>query len=130
MTSRCEISTSTLWTRPHHHGHHLHLGHVRPPRDFFEHIRLLGSVMQVEQVEQQKGPNSSQERATTPAKTYIIILCGFPSTFLQSSLAREFYSCAAPVLTQTSFPKVRQVGISANFLGDGGSFRLVNLHTN
>ena len=52
------------------------------------------------------------------------------STILQSSRAREFCSCAALVLTQTSFPKVRQVGISANCLGDGGSFRLVNSHTN
>ena len=52
------------------------------------------------------------------------------STILQSSRARKFCNCAALVLTQASFRKVRQVGMSANCLGDGGSFRLVNLHTN
>ena len=57
-------------------------------------------------------------------------VCVFSSTILQSSWAPEFCKCAALVLTRTSFPKVRQVGISANYLGDGGSFRLVNLHTN
>ena len=52
------------------------------------------------------------------------------STILQSSRARKFCNCAALVLTQASFRKVRQVGMSANCLGDGGSFRLVNSHTN
>ena len=37
---------------------------------------------------------------------------------------------AALVFIQTSFPKVSQVGIRASSLGSGGSFRLVNLHTN
>ena len=40
------------------------------------------------------------------------------------------FKYSALVLTQTSFPKVSQVGIRASSLGYGGSFRLMNLRTN